>query len=198
MRKITLAAVAVAAASVLPIAATATATTTSHPRSTSSASSSSSSNMLNAQDKMYLKESAQGALFEILGGKTAQTHASRSYVRMFGKQMIIDHSRQYRNAREVAEDVHVSIPKAPDEVQQRVLMLLSQFHGARFDCAYLSTEWADHMADIAETKLEIATGQNLQVKAYARKNLPVLQKHLMMAEEDLMKTHYCGSGSDDD
>jgi putative membrane protein len=194
MRKTTIAAIAVAAATALPATAAATTTSHSHPRTSSSSSSSS---MLNAQDKMYLKESAQGALFEIIGGKTAQTHASRSYVRMFGQRMIIDHSREYRDAREVGEDVHVSVPKAPDEVQQHDLMLLRQFHGASFDCAYLSTEWADHMADVANTKLEIATGQNRQVKSLARKYLPVLKQHLKMAEEDLMKTHYCGSGNDD-
>jgi hypothetical protein len=38
----------------------------------------------------------------------------------------------------------------------------------------------------------------MRVKAYARKYLPVLQMHLKMAEQDLMKTHSCGSGSDDD
>jgi putative membrane protein len=198
MRKITIAAVAVTATSLLPIAATATATTTSHPHSAAPVSSVSSSDMLNTQDKTYLMETAQGALWEVMGGKIAQTHASRSYVRMFGERMIIDHSRQYRDAREVAEDVHVSVPKAPDEVQQRDLMLLSQFHGAPFDCAYLSTEWADHMADVASTKLEIATGKNQRVKAYAHKYLPILQEHLTMAEQDLLKTHYCGSDSDDD
>ena len=146
---------------------------------------------------MYLKEAAQGALWEVRGGKTAQTHASRSYVRMFGKRMIVDHSREYRDAREVGEDVHVSVPTVPDPVQQHDLMLLSQFHGASFDCAYLSTEWADHMADVANAKLEIATGQNRRVKSFAMKYLPVLQEHLKMAEEDLMKTHYCGSGDND-
>jgi putative membrane protein len=193
MRKTTFAAVAVAAVTVLPVAATATATTTPHSQSSASHAS---AGTLSAQDKMYLKDSAQGALWEIRGGKTAQTHASRSYVRMFGQRMVTDHSRQYRDARELGEDLHVSIPKSPDEVQQRDLSLLAQFHRASFDCAYLSTEWADHMADVAETKLEIATGQNQRVKAYARKYLPVLQAHLKMAENDLMKTHYCDANDD--
>jgi putative membrane protein len=197
MRKATIAAVAVAAASLLPVAATAAATPSTHASSASSSSQSSSS-MLNAQDRMYLKESAQGALWEVQGGKIAQTHASRSYVRAFGQRMIVDHSKQYRDAREVGEDVHVSIPKSPDDVQQHDLMLLAQFHGAAFDCAYLSTEWADHTADVAMTKLEIAIGQSQRVKAYARKYLPVLQAHLKLAEDDLMKTQYCGSDSDDD
>ena len=146
---------------------------------------------------MYLKDAAQGALWEVRGGKTAQTHALHSYTREFGKRMIVDHSREYRDARKVGEDVHVSVPKAPDEVQQHDLMLLCLFHGASFDCAYLSTEWADHMADVANAKLEIATGQNRQVKSLARKYLPVLEQHLKMAEQDLMKTHYCGNGDDD-
>lgn len=193
MRKITLATVAVAAVTVLPAAASATTTTTSssHPGTSNSSSS------LNAQDRMYLKESAQGALFEIWGGQTAQTHASRTYVRVFGNRMIVDHSRQYRDTRELGDDLHVSIPKSPDETQQRALSLLSQYRGASFDCAYLSTEWADHEADIAKTKLELATGHNAQVKAYARKYLPVLQAHLKLAEDDLMKTHSCGSGDND-
>jgi putative membrane protein len=112
--------------------------------------------------------------------------------------MITDHSSEYRDAQEVGEDVGVQVPKSPDDIQQHDLTLLAQFSGAPFDCAYLSTEWADHTADVANAKLEIATGQNQRVKAFARKYLPVLQAHLKLAEDDLMKTRYCGSDSDDD
>jgi putative membrane protein len=186
MRKITIAAVALAAAAALPIAATATAS----PSHTTS-----SKHALNSQDKEYLKDAAQGALFEIRGGSTAQHNAAYSFTKAFGMRMIVDHSREYQDAKRTAAQVHQPAPTSVDPTQNKVLYLLSQFKGSAFDCAYLSTEWADHMADVNGAKLELAAGRNEEVKELAKKYLPVLQAHLSLAEADLMKLHSCASSS---
>jgi putative membrane protein len=188
MRKITVTLACVAAATMLPMAAVAVAGTPEHH-------SQHSSQRLNSQDKEYLKDSAQGALFEIKGGLVAQTHAVHNFTKTFGARMIKDHSAEYRDVVRTAKKVHKSVPKSPDEVQQHDLKLLATLSGATFDCAYLSTEWADHMADVSEAKLELATGHNEEVKELAAKYLPVLKEHLSMAEQDLQRLHSCGSSS---
>src|SRR3954468_10796498 len=125
MRKITIAAVALAAAAALPIAATATASpshNTSH--------NTSSKHALNSQDKEYLKDAAQGALFEIRGGSTAQHNAAYSFTKAFGMRMIVDHSREYQDAKRPAAQVHQPAPTSVDPTQNKVLYLLSQFKGS--------------------------------------------------------------------
>jgi putative membrane protein len=185
MRKIAITLTCVAAATMLPMAAVAVAGTPEHH--------SHHSQRLNSQDKEFLKDSAQGALFEIKGGLTAQTHAAHNFTKAFGTEMIKDHSAEYRDVVRTAKKVHKSVPKSPDEVQRHDLKLLATLRGATFDCAYLSTEWADHMADVNEAKLELAAGHNEEVKELAAKYLPVLKEHLMMAEQDLLKLNSCGS-----
>lgn len=190
MRRTTIAALTVAAVTVVPVA---TAAATSPSSSHQSKQGSSHSRSLNEQDKEYLKDAAQGALWEIRGGKIAQTHAAHSYTKAFGQRMITDHGKEYRDAQHTAAEVGVAAPHSPDETQQHDLMLLGQFKGASFDCAYLSTEWADHMADVNGAKLELASGRNEEVKELAAKYLPILEAHLSMAEQDLMKLTSCGS-----
>jgi putative membrane protein len=192
MRKITVAAIALAAAAASPIAATATA---SPSHTTSHNASSQHEHSLNAQDKEYLKEAAQGALWEIRGGYWAQHNAAYSFTKAFGMRMIVDHSREYQDAKHTAAEVHQPVPTSVDPTQNKVLYLISQFKGSAFDCAYLSTEWADHTADVNGAKLEIAAGRNEEVKELAKKYLPVLEAHLSLAESDLMKLHSCASNS---
>lgn len=185
LRTTTIVAVAVAAAATLPIAATANA------NAPAKAGSSEHHHSLNSQDKEYLKEAAQGALWEIRGGYRAQHNAAHSFTKAFGIRMIIDHSKEYQDAKRTAAEVHQPVPTSVDPVQNQDLALLSRFSGAAFDCAYLSTEWADHMADVNGAKLELAAGRNEEVKELAAKYLPVLEQHLAMAESDLMKLKSC-------
>jgi putative membrane protein len=184
LRTITIVAVAAAASAVLPLAATATASAPAHTGSEHHHS-------LNSQDKEYLKDAAQGALWEIRGGYRAQHNAAYSFTKAFGMRMIVDHSKEYQDAKRTAAQVHQPAPTSVDPAQNQVLYLLSQLHGSAFDCAYLSTEWADHMADVNGAKLELAAGRNEEVKELAAKYLPVLEQHLSLAEADLMKLHSC-------
>jgi putative membrane protein len=192
MHRITIAAAAAAALTMLPVAAIAVAGTSS---SQSAPSSSPSSRSLNEQDKQYLKETAQGALWEVQGGHIAQRNAAHPYTKAFGQRMITDHSKQYQDTKRTAAEVHVSVPNTPDPTQKQVLMLFSALKGGPFDCAYLSTEWADHVGDVNGTKLELAAGHNPEVKELAAKYLPVLEQHLALAEQDVMKLQSCGGTS---
>lgn len=182
LRTITVVAAAVTASAVLPVAATATASAPAHSAQHQS---------LNSQDKEYLKDAAQGALWEIRGGHAAQQNAAYSFTKAFGMRMIVDHSKEYQDAKRTAMQVHQPVPTSVDPTQNQVLYLLSQFHGSAFDCAYLSTEWADHMSDVNAAKLELATGRNEEVKELAAKYLPVLEQHRSLAESDLMKLQSC-------
>ena len=143
MRKITVAAVTLAAAASLPMAAPRR--PARHP---SHNTSSNNEHSLNSQDKEYLKDAAQGALWEVRGGYWAQHNAAYSFTKAFGMRMIIDRRREYQDAKQTAAEVHQSVPTSVDPVQNQDLYLLSQFKGPAFDCAYLSTEWADHNADV--------------------------------------------------
>jgi putative membrane protein len=155
----------------------------------------SSDENLSVQDAKFLKTSAQGALFEVLGGQTAMTNAARQDVKDFGQRMVTDHSREYQDAQQTAASVGIHVPNEPMPEQQKVLQLGSQLHGPIFDCFYISNEWNDHQADIAEAELEIAEGQNVQVIAFAHRWLRVYKMHADMASQILLSLNGCGSSS---
>src|SRR5206468_10099777 len=123
---------------------------------------------LNSQDRNFLKETSEGARFEVAGGMTARSHADRDAVKAFGQRMIDDHSREVRDVERVAAKVHVRIPKEPSDEQQKILQLTSQLQGKAFDCSYIMVEYEDHEADIKGAQLELAKGHNNQVRGLAR------------------------------
>ncbi len=53
----------------------------------------------------------------------------------------------------------------------------------RFDRTFITDEIAAHRHAIAVFKHEAEHGQDADVKAYATKMIPVLEKHLHLAEE---------------
>ena len=67
---------------------------------------------------------------------------------------------------------------------------LSKLKGAAFDQAYTKDMVAGHEAAIKQFEIEIKTGRDADVKAWAEKCLPTLREHLKLAQaavEDVKK-----------
>lgn len=146
---------------------------------------------LNAQDRTYLHDSPQGDLFEIRGGHVALRKGGRWAVRHFGRVMVRDHSMEYNDAKALGTTLGVDIPTRPSAGQHDVLRLWRSMNRHSFACAYISYEWEDHQLDIADAKDEIKDGQNQQVIKAAEDSLPVLNKHLALAERALHHLRGC-------
>src|SRR3954453_14616798 len=74
---------------------------------------------LNTQDRLFLKTTGHGALFEVQGGTVATTHAARPDVRDFGQLMVTDHGREYRELQVLAASLGVHVPNEPNDEQQK-------------------------------------------------------------------------------
>jgi putative membrane protein len=149
------------------------------------------SHRVNQQDREFLKSSAEGAKFEVLGGRIAQHHADSNRVERFGALMVKDHSREFNQVLNVAHEVGVNVPHEPSPEQQQVLENFKQFHGSKFDCFYISYEWVDHEADIAEAELELAEGENPKVLHLAHYWLGVYKEHDELASDILLSLDDC-------
>lgn len=135
------------------------------------------------QDLTWMKASAAGDLFEIQGGKMAQVRGQSAMVKQLGARLASDHTKSSTDVKKLAEQLKVTLPTHPDSKQRAELAQLAKLHGAAFDKQYVKTEIDDHKMDIADARKQIATGSNSQVVDEARKNLPVLQTHLKLAEQ---------------
>jgi putative membrane protein len=143
------------------------------------------------QDKMFMTDAAEGALFEVQAGALAAKKGASPQTRAFGRRMVRDHSREYAELARLAHQLDVDIPDEPSEQQQQAIALWRQLSGKAFDCAYIPYEVVDHMLDIEHNKGEVEQGHNPKVRHFAARWLPVLQSHLDQAEEVLADLHTC-------
>ncbi len=138
---------------------------------------------LNSQDKSFITDAAEGGLAEIELGRLAQEKAESPKVKDFGQNMIDDHGRASDQLKEIAQKLGVSVPDHVSATQFAEKTKLSAFSGSHFDKSYMENMVKDHRDDIAAFGKEANEGRNPQLKAFASKTLPTLEKHLRMAEQ---------------
>jgi putative membrane protein len=138
-----------------------------------------------AWDEQWLMMSIEGDLFEIQGGKIALHKATTPEVKTLAKTLIKDHTKSLADAIEVAKHLGIDVPDSPSPTQQWELNVVSTFSGKTFDRWYSDLEVRDHIQDIQEAKDEVEKGCNDEVQDLAEDDIPVLQKHLELAQAAL-------------
>lgn len=141
--------------------------------------------MKNMSDQQFAKMAAQGNAAEVAAGHMAQQKASNDQVKQLGQTLVTDHSKSNDKLQEAASKDNMQLPSQPNEMQQQEAQKLQDMSGKQFDRAFLKNEIRDHHKDIRAYEQEANSGQNPQLKQYAKDCLPVLKKHLQMAESAL-------------
>jgi putative membrane protein len=135
---------------------------------------------LSKQDREWMQSSAEGDLFEVMGGQIALTHSKNPAVRRYGHRLIVDHTKSYADMKKLGAEEHVGIPTSPSSFQQAVLGLFRSLRGHGFDCVYLNYEIGDHVGDILDTRDEVKQGTDKDVREQATTELPTLRMHLQL------------------
>jgi putative membrane protein len=135
-----------------------------------------------AQDANYLQTSISGDRFEIIGGKIALSKSGNSAVRALARRLIHDHSQSLRDAVKLAKQLNVKVPGAPTASEVWELNMVRSLSPSFFDASYSTLEIKDHQQDIEETTFELMHGGSSQVKADAKKDLPMLKMHLSLSK----------------
>lgn len=138
-------------------------------------------------DKDFMEKAAQGNYGEMAYVPTVMKRAASAEAKAFGRMMIADHGKANRTLKTLAAKKGVKLPTETTDEEKHVIARLGQFRGAAFDRQYRAEMVRDHSADIADFKREITLGSDPDVRAFARKTLPTLQRHLQMARKGKMK-----------
>ena len=138
-----------------------------------------------AWDEQWLMMSIEGDLFEIQGGKLAQSKGTTDKVRALGARLVKDHSKSLQDATDLANSLGIDVPDSPSPSQQWELRVVSSFSGIAFDRWYADLEVQDHMQDIQEAEDEVEKGCNPDIRQLAADELPVLREHLALAQAAL-------------
>ena len=129
----------------------------------------------------FIKDAIQGDNSEIMLGQMAEQKGGGQQVKDFGRTLVADHSTAKDEASTVAKALGVTPPDAPMAEAKDEQTKLSTMSGDVFDHEFASYMVMDHKKDIQEFH-DQSKGNDRQTSALAAKQLPVLEKHLQMAQ----------------
>lgn len=138
---------------------------------------------LSKADKDFMVAAAKANMTEAHEGQMAENQGSADAVKSLGRTLDQDHSQAYGQLETLAQKLGVTIPNGIDTAKDATIRQLEKLKGPAFDKAFTRDEVATHHAAIAEFKREAEHGTDPDVKAYASQTVPVLEKHLTMAEQ---------------
>lgn len=143
---------------------------------------------LSQQDKTWMSQNAQTNLAEIAAGKLAEQKATSGPTRQLGVELVADHTTAMTKLTALAKQLYVTLPGAPNAMQQAQAKQLMALSGAAFDRTFDQAQIKGHLLSIEQTQKEINTGSNAAVKARASAYLPVAEMHLENARKALSQT----------
>lgn len=151
--------------------------------------------MTATSDTEFAAMAAQGSIAEIQMAQLAQQKATSRDVQKFARQMIKDHTKSNNNLTKVAARKQITLPTTPNADQMQMLSQLQQASGAEFDRMYIQIAGVQaHQTMQGLFQSEISNGTDAEIKSFATKTLPTVQKHLRMAQE-MMNEGMTGGGN---
>lgn len=136
---------------------------------------------LAASDEEFLKTAIGINLAEISLGEAAQQKAASEDIKAFGKQLVDDHTKANEEANKLASSMNITAPTETSVEEQQAYDRLSAMSGADFDREFLKHMTMGHETAIAAFEDKADDADN-EVSNFAEQNLPVLNKHLEIAQ----------------
>jgi putative membrane protein len=148
-----------------------------------SSSSSSSSTSSSNPDQQFINDAAKGNRAEVELGKLVESKATDPNVKQFAKMMQSDHAKALSQLEQVAQSKNMTLPDGiPDDAQDLETKLSSE-SGKQLEKDYMDGMVKDHQKDVQEFQDATNNLQDNDVKQWAEKTLPTLQKHLKKAQQ---------------
>ncbi|MBV8765823.1 MAG: DUF4142 domain-containing protein [Hyphomicrobiales bacterium] len=131
--------------------------------------------------KTFVTEAIEGDISEIMLGRLAAQRGDAQGVRDFGNMLSDDHMKAKDQMVALAGELGAKSPIAPTHDAQDAYTRLSGLSGPQFDSEFVAYMVKDHQEDIRKFQAERDAG-NGKVSDLAKEQLPILQKHLKMAQ----------------
>jgi putative membrane protein len=137
---------------------------------------------LDKKDREFIEKAAAGGMEEVQAGKMAEGKAQNADVKSFANMLITDHSANNQELQALAQQKGVTLPGTLPKKQEKKIDKMEK--AKDFDKTFIHVQGIqDHKEDIKDFEKASKDAKDPDVKAYAAKTLPVLQKHLQRAEE---------------
>lgn len=139
---------------------------------------------LSATDKQFMMQAGKDGMMEVHMGQMAQQQGQSDDVKKLGKTIETDHTKANTQLMALAQQKGVKL-----DTKHK----MSKMDKGNFDQAWLAQMVKDHQKDIAAYQQASQNATDPDVKKFASKTLPVLQKHLKAVQAAQQKMG--GSGS---
>jgi putative membrane protein len=133
---------------------------------------------LSTSDATFINTAAAGGAAEVQFGQLAAQKGGTAAVRRFGQQMVDDHGKIDQELMQLAQQKKISPSTGMDATHQASYDDLQKLRGRAFDRQYLQGQLQDHQATVRAFEQEAQSGTDPDVKAFATRNLPTIQRHL--------------------
>jgi putative membrane protein len=170
--------------------------TSAQPNSAAAASSPSTS-----PDQDFVTKAAQGNSAEVALGQIVVGKTKNPAVKQFAQMMVKDHTAALNELQELAQSKNLNfnddLPTDATALQTK----LSGDTGKQLDKDYMDGMLEDHQKDVQEFTDQSQKAKDPDLKQWATKTLPILQKHLEKAQQidaslNKAKTARPASGAD--
>jgi putative membrane protein len=133
--------------------------------------------MTTPSPESFLSDVVEGGTTEVELGKLAQTKSKNPDIKKFGQMLVEDHSKANADAKSLAAKKNINLPTGMGS-HQSTYDKLKGLSGDDFDKEFVEAMVDDHEKDVSTFQKESQNSSDPDVKAFAAKTLPVLQKHL--------------------
>jgi putative membrane protein len=117
-------------------------------------------------------------LGQIVAGKT-----KNPAVKQFAQMMVKDHTPVLNELQELAQSKNLNFNDALPDDAQSLQTKLSSDTGTQLDKDYMDGMLEDHQKDVQEFTDQSQKAKDPDLKQWASKTLPILQKHLEKAQQ---------------
>ncbi len=135
------------------------------------------------QDKMFLRQAAEGGIAEVKFGQLAVQKGSTDGVRSFGQKMVDDHTKMNLEMAQVADSMGVMLPKSMNKEDQAEYDKLSSLSGNDFDMEYLSVMVKDHHKDLHAFRMEAAGSADPRLHDQVVNEEGIIHEHTVLADK---------------
>lgn len=134
-------------------------------------------------DRAFVLMAIETDMAEIEIGNLALKKSQSDQVRKVAQQIVDDHTKSSDELKEIAGSKKLPLPKKTDAKHQALSERLKRESGQQFDKDFLAANSVDHLRLIAAFKKESNEGKDMEITAFAEKNLPAIEKHSAMIDQ---------------
>jgi putative membrane protein len=134
--------------------------------------------VIDQEDSIFAVNAAKENLAEIELGQLAIKNAKGKRFKNFGWLMVKDHGKANTKLMAMAQLKKLPLPTKIDSTEQNKITQLAKKSGGDFNKAYVAMMIDDGKNDVKVFTDASTKTQDPDIKAYAKKTLPVIQKHL--------------------